>query len=218
MRLSLFALFLSLAAAGRAQDAAPASEQALEVDIVGGISQPLPIAVPMMPTPRSTQTAEGDTASLGRQVAEIVAGDLRSSGLFTPADRTVRSALVGQPLPAFTLAALVAGKPGLVTADLRRGQPDWAPRELDDKDVDAVWRAIRLGGKALVRPAGVPVEIRRSDTGATATLRRGGDPVTVEGPVADISLFLFGRRQVRDLTFAGPPERVASVRGAELGF
>lgn len=102
--------------------------------------------------------------------------------------------------------------------DLRRGQPDWAPRELDDKDVDAVWRALRIGGMALVRPAGVPVVIRRTDTGATATLRRGGDPVTVEGPVAEIALFLFGRRQVQGLTFAGPPERVASVRGAELGF
>lgn len=84
MRLSLFALLLPLATAAQAQDAAPESDQALEVDVVGGISQPLPIAVPVMPTPQSTPTAEGDTASLGRQVAEIVAGDLRSSGLFTP--------------------------------------------------------------------------------------------------------------------------------------
>jgi uncharacterized protein (TIGR03085 family) len=102
--------------------------------------------------------------------------------------------------------------------DLRRGQPDWEPRELDAADADAVWRAIRLGGKALVRPAGVPVEIRRSDTGATAALRRGDDPVTVEGPVAEIALFLFGRSQVCDLTFGGPAERVGRLRGAGLGF
>lgn len=102
--------------------------------------------------------------------------------------------------------------------DLRRGQSGWEPRDLDAADVDAVWRALKVGGMALVRPAGVPVVIRRTDTGATATLRRGGDPVTVEGPVAEITLFLFGRRQVRDLTFAGPPVRIASLRGAELGF
>ena len=74
-----------LAGAAVAQDAAsPADDAPLEVDIVGGISQPLPIAVPVMPTPQATPTAEGDTVSLGRQVAEIVAADLRSSGLFTP--------------------------------------------------------------------------------------------------------------------------------------
>jgi uncharacterized protein (TIGR03085 family) len=102
--------------------------------------------------------------------------------------------------------------------DLRRGQPDWEPRDLDAADADAVWRALRLGGMALVRPSGVPVVIRRTDTGATATLRRGADPVIVEGPVSEVALFLFGRSQVRDLTFAGPPERVARLRGAELGF
>ena len=95
MRFTLFPLLL-LAAPAAAQDAAPAASSAsqaaapaddapLEVDIVGGISQPLSIAVPVMPTPRATPTPEGDTVSLGRQVAEIVASDLRSSGLFTPA-------------------------------------------------------------------------------------------------------------------------------------
>ncbi|HEY5721281.1 MAG TPA: Tol-Pal system beta propeller repeat protein TolB [Allosphingosinicella sp.] len=56
----------------------------LEVDIVGGISSPMPIAVPVMPTPQSAETEAGSTAALGRQVAEVVAGDLRGSGLFRP--------------------------------------------------------------------------------------------------------------------------------------
>ncbi|WP_419809249.1 redoxin family protein [Sphingomonas sp.] len=33
--------------------------------------------------------------------------------LYTPADRTVRSALVGKPMPAVALPAMVAGKPGV---------------------------------------------------------------------------------------------------------
>ena len=87
MRLPPFAIAAALFAAplAHAQNAPAATEDdELVVDVEGGISQPLAIAVPAMPTPQATATSEGDTTSLGRQVAEIVAGDLRSSGLFTP--------------------------------------------------------------------------------------------------------------------------------------
>lgn len=43
--------------------------------------------------------------------------------LMKPSDRTVYSAMVGQPVPDFDLAPLVPGKPGLSAADLRTGQP-----------------------------------------------------------------------------------------------
>jgi TolB protein len=74
------------ASASAAQDTAPPAGDAppLEIDIVGGISAPMPIAIPYMPTPASAATPAGETGALGRQVAEIVAGDLRNSGLFTP--------------------------------------------------------------------------------------------------------------------------------------
>ncbi len=80
-------LLWSMAATAQLSDppAQPAGEEGgLVVDVVGGISAPMPIAVPYMPTPASAQTAAGETGALGRQVAEIVAGDLRNSGLFTP--------------------------------------------------------------------------------------------------------------------------------------
>jgi TolB protein len=68
------------AAAAPAQEAPP-----LEVDIVGGISAPMPIAVPVMPTPAVAPVAENlNTEQMGRLVAEIVVSDLRNSGLFTP--------------------------------------------------------------------------------------------------------------------------------------
>ncbi|HTG38324.1 DsbE family thiol:disulfide interchange protein [Sphingomonas sp.] len=44
-------------------------------------------------------------------------------GLFRPDNSTIRSALVGQPLPDFTLPAMVAGKPGLTRADMTGGGP-----------------------------------------------------------------------------------------------
>ena len=56
----------------------------LEVSVTGGISAPMPIAVPAMPTQAVVDTPAGATDVLGRQLAEIVANDLRNSGLFTP--------------------------------------------------------------------------------------------------------------------------------------
>ena len=51
-----------------------------------------------MPTPRGASTAAGETGALGRQVAEIVATDLRNSGLFTPgrARRPARRSPIAQ--------------------------------------------------------------------------------------------------------------------------
>ena len=85
LRLGAAALLLA-SAPSLAQDAPPPAGEAppLEVDIIGGISAPMPIAIPVMPTPRSAATPAGETGALGRQVAEIVATDLRNSGLFTP--------------------------------------------------------------------------------------------------------------------------------------
>ena len=56
----------------------------LEIDIVGGVSAPMQIAIPAMPTPASVSTPAGETGALGRQVAGVVATDLRNSGLFRP--------------------------------------------------------------------------------------------------------------------------------------
>ncbi len=48
---------------------------------------------------------------------------LVASELMKPSDRTVRSQLIGQPLPEFQLGPAVPGKPGLATASFRQGQP-----------------------------------------------------------------------------------------------
>ncbi|WP_298090743.1 Tol-Pal system beta propeller repeat protein TolB [uncultured Sphingomonas sp.] len=56
----------------------------LVVDVTGGISAPMPIAIPAMPTNAVQQTPAGTTDVLGRQLSEIIANDLRNSGLFTP--------------------------------------------------------------------------------------------------------------------------------------
>lgn len=102
--------------------------------------------------------------------------------------------------------------------DLRRGQTSWTPRALAPADLDRVWHLVTGVGRLLARPAGVPVRLVRTDTGASATLRAGEDPVVVSGPVVELTLFLFGRSAVRDVGLEGPAERIAALREADLGL
>ena len=87
---SIFAAFTALLIGAAAVAQTPPQDEPsddsgqLVVDVTGGQRAALPIAVPYMPTPQAAETAAGNTAALGRQVAEIVATDLRNSGLFTP--------------------------------------------------------------------------------------------------------------------------------------
>jgi TolB protein len=81
----LLAFLSLLATPALAQE--PTSAQTpppLEVSVTGGISAPMPIAIPVMPTQAAVDTPAGNTEALGRQLAEIVANDLRGSGLFAP--------------------------------------------------------------------------------------------------------------------------------------
>ena len=103
--------------------------------------------------------------------------------------------------------------------DLRRAQPDWSLRDLPVEDLDELWQLLKGAGKLASRKTGVPLAIRRADRPSeTATLRRGDDPVTVTGAPSELVLYFFGRDQVCDVTFAGPPEAVRALREAELGF
>ena len=56
-------------------------------------------------------------------VAFLVLAAVLASGLFKPAERTVRSAMIGQPLPAFALPAIVPGQPGLASTGFGKGEP-----------------------------------------------------------------------------------------------
>ena len=103
-----------------------------------------------------------------------------ASGLFTPADRTVRSALVGKPLPDFVLPPLAPHKPGLSSAAFRQGQP----RLLN---IFASW-CIPCAAEApqllRLKAMGVPVDavaIRDTAPALTAFLRNNGDPYAAIG-------------------------------------
>jgi cytochrome c biogenesis protein CcmG/thiol:disulfide interchange protein DsbE len=98
-----------------------------------------------------------------------------ASGLIAPADRTVKSAMVGKPLPAFALPAIVPTKPGIATDAFRQGKPrllnvfaSWC--------VPCVAEAPQL---MQLKSLGVPIDaIAIRDTGPAIEgfLRRNGDP------------------------------------------
>lgn len=100
--------------------------------------------------------------------------------LYRPADRTVRSALVGQPLPAFDLPPVVAGKPGLSSAAFARGKP----RLLN---VFGSWclPCIAEAPQLLrLKQAGVEIDaVAIRDTGPAVSdfLARNGDPYAAIG-------------------------------------
>nr|WP_238475474.1 Tol-Pal system beta propeller repeat protein TolB [Sphingomonas cavernae] len=79
----MFSLSGTLIAAALLTAIQPAAAQ-LSVDVTDESGNDLIIAIPAMPTPQSAPTAAGTTDALGRQVAEVVASDLRGSGLFRP--------------------------------------------------------------------------------------------------------------------------------------
>ncbi len=163
----------------------------------------------------------------------VAAAGILVPGLGNAADRAVERTARGRAFPA--LVERVRGRwsplrlPGVDQAvntieffvhheDIRRAQHAWEPRDLPSGDQDVLWRAVRITGRGLVRPAGVPTVIERVDTGDRATLRGGDDPVVLRGEPAEIVLFLYGRRQTHGLEFDGPAELVERLKSARLGI
>ncbi len=100
--------------------------------------------------------------------------------LYAPADRSVRSAMIGRPLPAFTLAPMVAAKPGVSSAAMKGG----GPRLLN---VFASWCVPCIAEAPQLmrlRDAGVRIDaVAIRDTGPAVAdfLRRNGDPYAAIG-------------------------------------
>lgn len=100
---------------------------------------------------------------------------LVATGLFKPADRTVRSAMIGQPVPDFRLAPIAPGKPGLDAAMLRNGTPHLV-------NIFASWclPCIAEAPQLMrLKAMGVPIEgiaIRDKPADLASFLDRNGDP------------------------------------------
>jgi cytochrome c biogenesis protein CcmG/thiol:disulfide interchange protein DsbE len=119
-------------------------------------------------------------------------------GLYAPAPRTIQSALIGQPVPEFTLAAGSPDRPGLSSASYRQGQPRVV-------NIFASWcipcRA-EAGPLGEIARRGVPIDgiaVRDRPEDLAAFLATYGNPFQAIGSDVD-------RRVQLNLGSAGVPE------------
>jgi len=99
--------------------------------------------------------------------------------------------------------------------DVRRAEPGWAPRMLDDGEQRALWRAVRLTGRMGLRRVRIPAVLRSPGHGE---LTVGESPaVTLTGEPGELAMFLLGRQQAARVELDGPAEVVERLRTARLG-
>jgi cytochrome c biogenesis protein CcmG/thiol:disulfide interchange protein DsbE len=95
--------------------------------------------------------------------------------LSSPPDEKITSKMIGQPVPAFTLAAAIASKPGLSSADLAIGQAHLV-------NVFASWCVPCIAEAPLLidlKRQGVPIDaiaVRDRPEDVAEFLARNGDP------------------------------------------
>ncbi len=102
--------------------------------------------------------------------------------------------------------------------DVRRAQPDWAPRELDPVFQDALWSRLERTARLLGRGVPTGLVLRRPD-GQTAVAHRGTPVVTATGEPSELLLFAFGRQRVARVELEGEPDAITTVTETkQLGF
>jgi len=101
--------------------------------------------------------------------------------------------------------------------DVRRGRPDWAPRELDPDLEAALWRRIKGLAKLHLRRVPAAVVLNAPGYGET-TAGRGGPDVRVTGSPGELTMFISGRQRSARVQLTGPEPVVGKLRTARLGL
>ncbi|HEU4842113.1 MAG TPA: TIGR03085 family metal-binding protein [Ilumatobacteraceae bacterium] len=101
--------------------------------------------------------------------------------------------------------------------DVRRAQDGWTRRALSPDLEDALAAPLRRMGGVLTRRAGVGLVAEPAGRSAVR-LRRGEPAVTIRGPVGELVLYVYGRKDVAAVELDGPADAVARVGAASFGF
>jgi uncharacterized protein (TIGR03085 family) len=116
--------------------------------------------------------------------------------------------------------------------DVRRAQPGWEPRALDEGLSDLLWRRLKLA-RLMLRKAPVGVELAREDdprpghqdagpVRTTApvriTVKARAPMVTVTGTPAELTMWAFGRTSAARVRLEGTDPDVAALRSARWGM
>jgi uncharacterized protein (TIGR03085 family) len=102
--------------------------------------------------------------------------------------------------------------------DIRRAQPEWAPREGNQARDDALWKPLKMMGRMLFRKSPVGVTLRSA--GRDDIVVKKGEPgVVLVGLPGEIVIHGFGRPldKVR-LVVQGDPEDIEAFEAAPRGM
>lgn len=104
--------------------------------------------------------------------------------------------------------------------DVRRAGPEPRPARADEALQDGLWD--RLAGSArllTVRARGLGVELARPDERTIQARSASADrTVRIVGEPSEITLYLYGRREVAEVDLRGPDAAVRAVAEASLGI
>ncbi|MDY6869753.1 MAG: TIGR03085 family metal-binding protein [Actinomycetota bacterium] len=95
--------------------------------------------------------------------------------------------------------------------DVRRAQPGWEPRTLDDATVNGLTRTLSLMARLTLAKAPARAALRTPE-GKTLVTAGKGEPVTVTGRPEELLLFAVGREA--RVEFEGEPAAVRALRDA----
>jgi uncharacterized protein (TIGR03085 family) len=101
--------------------------------------------------------------------------------------------------------------------DVRRANGE-GPRDLPAEHEAAIWERLRRSLRLSLRRArGIQVEVV-AENGGRAVVGGSGPTVRITGPVGDLLLFTFNRKDIAQVELTGDPDAVASLRSARLGL
>ena len=101
--------------------------------------------------------------------------------------------------------------------DVRRARPGWTARTLSPDLEDALARPLERMGGLLTRKAKVGL-VLEPEGREPIRLRKGEPTVTLRGPLGELVLYIYGRKDVAQVTLDGPADAVARVRAAGFGI
>ncbi len=102
--------------------------------------------------------------------------------------------------------------------DVRRAQPTWSPRELDDDLTDALYGVLTKMAKRLVSSSPVGIVLEPDDDHEPIIAKQAEPSVTVRGSVGELVMFVYGRQDHSTAELFGDDESVAAARAASFGI
>lgn len=121
--------------------------------------------------------------------------------------------------PSFTDKAVNTAEFFIHHEDVRRGVPEWQPRELSADLEKALYGQFKLIGKLRLRKFRGRIKINvRGYAQPIVTGAAAGPEIDLTGDVGELTLFMSGRQAATQVQISGPADIADRLRAANLGI